>query len=59
MNRYTIVPVLYGGYSLPEQTVTAITRKQATDIVWDSLTDAQRDVCECLDVVDEKEGVDA
>jgi hypothetical protein len=52
MNIYTFVAEPSG----VEFIAAAATEKEAHQKVWDSLTDAERDACECLEWVDEKEG---
>jgi hypothetical protein len=55
MKRYTYVPVLSGGYVLPDVVVDAENTREANAKVWETLTDAQKDNCEYLDWVDTQE----
>jgi hypothetical protein len=55
MKVYTYVPVLSGGSALPEVVVNAETPREANRKVWNTLTDAQRAMCEYLDWVDTQE----
>lgn len=51
---YTIVPVLSGGGPLPEVRKIANTQKEATNQVWNELSEDQRNNLEYFDVVDIK-----
>lgn len=48
--RYTCVPVLSGGYSLPVVQVDAFSEKEAYDLVHAGLSDAQKDTCNYIDI---------
>ena len=50
INTYTFAIMPWGF----ERQATAETEKQARKAVWDSLTDEQRNGCECLDCVEEE-----
>ena len=50
MKKYTYTVEPWG----IEASVIAETQKEARKKVWESLTDAQKDNCECLDWIDEE-----
>lgn len=55
MNTYTAAVMPWGF----EREATAETEKTARRMIWNDLTDEQRDNCQCIDVVDERAASDS
>ena len=52
MKKFTFVPVLCNGWSLPDVIVTAVTKEEARNLAWAAVTQEHKDDLEYLDWVD-------